>query len=87
MIYIGRLIGKKTPTDEQWSKEISLTEKLLIYAHKPAHNTQNLNNISIDDIKDIHIFNWCQFCSLMPEVSGARWAVTTEHDNFIVYEA
>lgn len=85
-IYIGRLIGKKTPEAEQWSKEISLAEKLLIYSHKPAFNTQNLNSIPIDDIKDVHVFNWCQYCSLIPEVSGATWAITTELTKFIVYE-
>lgn len=71
-IYIGRMTGK-TPTNELWCKEIGIAEKLLIYAHEPAFNSQNIKFIPEDDVKDIHIFNWGCYCDLMPEVSGKRW--------------
>jgi len=72
-IYIGRLSGSATPESADWSAQISLVEKLLIYAHGPAANTSNLNSIP-NECTPLHILNWGQFRDLMAEVSGARWS-------------
>lgn len=83
-IYVGRLAGEATPTNEQWSMEISLAEKLLIYSHKPAFNAQSLKSIPDNELQNIHILNWGNYCDLMSEVSGARW--TSKFDNMPNYE-
>jgi hypothetical protein len=79
MIYAGRLAGEITPDEEEWSKEIDLAEKLLIYVHKPAYNSKNLMSIPDTDLHDVHILNWGDYRDLLPEVSGLRW--TTKLDN------
>ncbi|TWH48571.1 hypothetical protein [Sporomusa sp. KB1] len=71
-IYVGWLTGK-IPTEEQWSKEISLAEKLLIYSHKPAYNSQSIKQVNDKDLLSIHVLNWGKYRDLMPEVSGMRW--------------
>jgi hypothetical protein len=79
MIYAGRLAGEITPDEEEWSKEIDLAEKLLIYVHNPAYNSKNLMSIPDTDLHDVHILNWRDYRDLLPEVSGLRW--TTKLDN------
>lgn len=73
---IGRLVGSSTPSDQEWSNEINLAEKLLIYAHSPAWNSQELNlQITQDhELFNIHVFNWGKYKRLLPEVSGRRYA-------------
>lgn len=83
-IYVGRLAGNCIPSDEQWSREIDLCEKLLIFSHKPAYNTQNLNSVPDYELQEMHILNWGYYCDLMPEVSGARW--TNKYDLMENYE-
>jgi hypothetical protein len=73
--YVGRLGDwSGTPTDEEWSGRISRAEKLLILAHRPAWNAQK--EIRREDLRlrDIHVLNWDCYRSLLPEVSGARYA-------------
>jgi hypothetical protein len=72
-IYVGRLAGLRQPTDEAWSKEIAIAEKLLIYTHAPAGNAQFINLNNDQALEDIHILNWGSHCDLMAEVSGRRW--------------
>jgi len=84
-IYVGRLMDKRKPTNEEWSKEIGLAEKLLIYSHTPASNTQNLNSIPETDIEDVHVLNWGQHRDLMAEVSGVRWTSKYNIDEFKIY--
>ena len=57
-IYAGRLAGEGVPNENQWSNEIDLAEKLLIYVHKPAYNSKNLNNIPDKELQNVHILNW-----------------------------
>lgn len=74
VIFLGRLAGKETPNDKDWNDEITWAEKLLIYAHSPALNSQGLN-IEIcegDELFDVHVFNWGKHKALLPEVSGKR---------------
>ncbi|MFC5604751.1 hypothetical protein [Sporosarcina koreensis] len=73
LIYAGRLMGEQTPEEIDWSIEIDLAEKLLIYGHKPAYNSKNLSNILHVNLQDIHILNWGSYRDLFPEVSGLRW--------------
>lgn len=72
-IYVGRLSGSTTPENEEWNKQISQVENLLIYAHAPATNSKNIQAIRERDFRNIHVLNWGQFRNLLPEVSGHRW--------------
>lgn len=83
-IYVGRLAGQLQPSDEEWSKEIALAEKLLIYAHTPACNIQFISLTNEQGLDDIHILNWGNHRDLMAEVSGRRW--TSKYQNEIHQE-
>lgn len=75
--YIGRLAGSETPSKREWNRQIDLVEALLISAHKPAHNKVNVGNLSIKTdqaVRDVHVLNWGDRCTLLPEVSGSRWS-------------
>lgn len=84
IVYVGRLAGNFTPANDGWSNEICLAEKLLIHAHKPAYNSQSIKSIPHKDLENIHILNWANHCSLMHEVSGARW--TSKYDDMPDYK-
>lgn len=81
--YIGRVSGEKTPKFQKWEDYINLSEQLLIYAHAPAFNSQNLNSIKDEDCKNVHVLNWGMRKDLLPEVSGARY--TTLYNNMSNY--
>jgi len=83
-IYVGHLAGTITPSNEQWSKEIDLAERLLIYSHSPARNSQSIPKIPDKDLLNIHVLNWGNYRDLLPEVSGARW--TSKYDDMPNYE-
>jgi len=83
--YVGRLFGDKKVDDNNWKNMIDIAEKMLIHAHSPAKNSQHILNISRDENKlqefeNIRIFNYDNYRSLMPEVSGELWI--KEFDNF-----
>lgn len=84
-LYIGRLSGSKTPTQQQWSKEIGSAERLLIYAHKPAYNSQSIQSRPDGNLCDVHVLNWGYHRELLAEVSGARW--TCKYDDMLNYNA
>lgn len=76
--YIGRLFGKTQVPDEEWDKMISVAERMLIFAHEPARNSSNILNISKDktllkEFEDVRVFNYDNYRSLMPEISGELW--------------
>jgi hypothetical protein len=50
-IYVGRLYGSTKPSSEQWSKEISLVERLLIYEHKPGFNSSSISSMPDSDLR------------------------------------
>ncbi len=83
-IYVGRLAGEHTPLPDDWSKEIDLAEKLLIYAHDPASNSKSIASIPDEALQDIHLLNWGNHRDLMTEVSGARW--TSKYDDMPTYD-
>lgn len=72
-IYVGRLSGPHTPTDDIWANEIKFVESLLIHVHSPAYNTMNINSINYSELEHIHVLNLGQYRSLLPELSGTRW--------------
>ncbi|MEQ8695178.1 MAG: hypothetical protein RLT05_01300 [Bauldia litoralis] len=72
-IYIGRLGGYERVSDDEWDRRIVQAERLLIYTHSPAFNSQNIRTIRPEDVEDIRVFNWDSYRSLFPEVSGGRW--------------
>jgi len=77
--YVGRLFAHKQPNlIEEWDKMIDQAERMLIYAHEPARNSSNILNVTknkdkLEEFKNIRIFNYDNYRSLMPEVSGELW--------------
>ncbi len=71
-IYVGRLAGRKTPTDAEWGNEINLVETMLIYSHWPAGNSRNIQSLGkyADSIKNVCVLNWGNRRDLLSEVSG-----------------
>jgi hypothetical protein len=89
--YVGRLKGEKTPDHlDQWHREIGMAETLLIHAHGPAYNAQNIGCIPRDgeNVKDIRVLNWGAVRSLNREVSGLMWtAIGARARKFPVYSS
>ncbi len=84
-IYVGRLFGEYQPSDKEWNTMINIAERMLIYAHSPSMNSSNIQNIFRDkrklkEFENIRIFNYDNYRSLMPEVSGELWI--KEFENF-----
>jgi len=86
-IYLGRLIGE-TVDEEKWSNMIGRAEQLLIYSHRPAHNSSNINSLNQENVKGTHVLNWNVFNNLLPEVSSMRiFDETNElNDNYFSLE-
>ena len=88
-IHIGRFIGRlsdcSTPDNATWCRYIKFAERLLIYAHQPALNTQKELASLEPDLRHVHVLNWGQYRLLLPEASGARWADRFEHITFGTY--
>ncbi len=95
-VYIGRLFDdhkntrNKRLTQEQWNEMIRLAEKLLIYAHWPAGNSSNINTVSRKDqelnrLKDVRVFNYFNYRSLLPEVSGTLYVNEDDWDESSVF--
>ena len=70
-VYLGRLIGN-TPSEDKWTDMISKAEQLLIYTHRPAHNSSNINSVQDIKVSNTHILNWGEFKNLLPEVSSMK---------------
>ncbi|GKU82592.1 hypothetical protein [Niallia sp. NCCP-28] len=85
-VYVGRLHGSKTPSLETWSKEIDLAERLLIYVHKPAYNSKSISSLAELEIQNIHILNWGDYRSLLPELSGLRWTSKLDKIEYELYK-
>ncbi len=83
-VYVGRLGGNCAVSDENWSYQINMAEKLLIFTHKPAYNSSNINTIPNIPL-DIHVLNWCNYRSLMPEVSAFRY-LSTDEEHFSSFQ-
>lgn len=89
-VYLGYLHGYRgTPTDEEWSNQIDLAEKLLIFSHYPAGNSSDIKGSwgkkMRKALQDIHVFNWGKRHKLLPEVSGTRYRKYKNIDNYKPY--
>lgn len=74
-VYLGRLGGYGgIPSNEEWSRQITAAERMLIVAHWPAGNSSGLNVSFGEDYHDLHVLNWGDYRSLLPEVSGSRYS-------------
>jgi len=78
-IYVGRLASHKSVSREEWSARIDQAEKLLIYSHAPAYNTQNTKSLPEATVLKNHIFNWESKRDLFPEISGFRYTSRFDH--------
>lgn len=85
-IYVGRFYGSINPSDDIWSYHISLAESLLIYAHKPSYNQKGISSLPDTDLQNVHILNWGNHRSLLPEVSGARWTSKLDETIFEIFK-
>lgn len=74
-VYVGRLAGYgATPSNDEWASQITIAERMLIFAHWPAGNSSGLNVYLDEKYHDTHILNWGCHRDLLPEVSGARYS-------------
>lgn len=73
VVYLGRLCGKETPSNEVWNNEIRLAELLLIFAHKPPNNERINFGISAVEVEKVSITNTGKIGSIHPELSGKAW--------------
>jgi hypothetical protein len=64
---------KDMMSDEEWKELVKQCEQLLIYAFGPSYNSRNKQSINEDELRELHILNWCSRAALPPEVSGDRW--------------
>lgn len=84
-IYLGRMLvsGEDIPSDEEWTRRMSIAEGLLIYAHCPAFNSVNIQNPPTE-VAGYRVLNYGSYAQLMEEVSGERWdpACVRELDKF-----
>lgn len=73
-VYVGRLKGSESPSDEEQIRQIRIAEALLIHAHAPAYNTQHMM-ASPKSVTHGHIrvLNSGAVRSLHREVSGLMW--------------
>jgi hypothetical protein len=71
-VHLGRLSGSATPDALAWDEQIACVERLLIFAHRPAHNASGLYRNNDPDLEHLHVFNWGARGDLLPEVSGQR---------------
>jgi hypothetical protein len=74
-VYVGRMKGPDTPPEPIWEKDIDLAEKLLIHAHGPAYNSQQIGEVCETDpeVCNTRVLNWGCHRAIRPEVSGLRW--------------
>lgn len=80
-IYVGRCSGwDGTPSNPLWERQIDLSEKLLILAHRPGWNAQMNIDWKSPELARLHIFNWGCHRSLLPEVSGLRYTSVFDDD-------
>lgn len=74
-VHLGRLSGEAAPDEQARHTQIARVERLLIFAHRPAHSASGLYRHGDDDIENLHVFNWGERGALLPEVSGLRMSM------------
>lgn len=78
-VYVGRLAGRNKIAEEAWEELIDHAEKLLIYSHLPALNTQSTKSLPEENVMSHRIYNWGAHRDLFPEVSGYRFTSKFAH--------
>ena len=87
-IYVGHIYNDtKNNSTDIWDKYIDSAERMLIYAHEPARNSSNILNITkninkLKELEDVRIFNYGNYRSLMPEISGEMWIKESDDVEF-----
>ena len=73
-ILIGKVAAENNLPSEDHRQQIDLAERLLIYTHSPAWNSQHIKSLKWEKIpENLHIFIWGVRGHLLPEVSVRRW--------------
>lgn len=72
-LYLGCIAGEKTPALDTWRAEIDKAERLLIYSHIPAYNSQSIADLDYESLKGIRVINLGNRGSLSGDVTGYRW--------------
>ncbi|MBL0381331.1 MAG: hypothetical protein JKP90_17180 [Desulfofustis sp. PB-SRB1] len=78
-IYVGRVADKISVESEEIKRRISISEKLLIFAHCPVYNTSNSKGVYRDVEKEYHVLNWGKKRDIFPEVSAMRFSCHNEY--------
>lgn len=74
-LYIGMLIERDDIVKTKYKEIIDEIEMLLINAHCPAYNSNEIKNIvNNNEYSNTIVLNWNDYGSLLPEVSGLRFS-------------
>jgi hypothetical protein len=75
-LYLSYFCNSEDVNDNNWGEYIDLAEKLLINAHFPAYNSQEIKGPINNDLinKDVLILNWNERGKLLPEISSLRYS-------------
>ena len=75
-LYLSYFCKTEDVNYDKWGEYIDIVEKLLINAHFPAYNSQEIKGpIREDEFKkEILILNWNERGKLLPEVSSLRYS-------------
>ena len=84
-LYLGRLAGYDQPSEPDWNRLIDVAERLLIFAHQPAWNTQDKNELKVLD--HYLVLNWGdrQRGFVLPEVSTRYWRACETENDYRIY--
>jgi len=73
-IILGRVVKLDNANKENWGDVISKTEKLLITAHNPSLNKQEVNKLISHESEEFQVLNWDNYGDLYPEISSYRFS-------------
>ena len=71
-IYVGKIYSISPLENEEWERQICLSERIILQSHTPAFNSSNLNSIGHKG-EETRVLNWGKRKQLLPEVSISRW--------------
>ena len=77
-IYIGRLGGSAVLSEEEWNKQISISEQILIDYCQPPYNSQLLNGLSASINNEINVLNFGKRHKL-PFAITTSWRGSNHH--------
>ena len=87
-LYLSYFCNTEDVNSENWGDCIDLAEKLLINAHFPAYNSQDVKRPIDKEYfkKELLILNWDERGKLLPEVSSLRYSYHFWNDKNIDYD-